>query len=113
MIFRPLNVENDPLDQGFVEHSYDLIVASLVLYTTKEMDKIMTNVRRLLKPGGRLIMLEFVRDQMWSSLIFEPLPGWWMGYDEGRKLSLALSTEAWDECLKNTGFSGADAIVPY
>lgn len=113
MLFRPLNIENDPLEQGFVEHSYDLIVASLVLHATKEMEKTMINVRRLLKPGGRLIMLEFVRDQIWSSLIFGPLPGWWMGYDEGRKLSPAMSIEAWDKCLRNTGFSGADAVVPY
>jgi hybrid polyketide synthase/nonribosomal peptide synthetase ACE1 len=77
------------------------------------MDKTMINVRRPLKPGGRLTMLEFVRDQMWSSLIFGALPGWWMGYEEGRKLSPALSTDAWDKCLKNTGFSGTDAVVPY
>jgi hybrid polyketide synthase/nonribosomal peptide synthetase ACE1 len=113
MIFRPLNIENDPMEQDFVKHSYDLIVASLVLHATKEMEKTMTNVRRLLKPGGRPIMLEFVRDQIWSSLIFGPLPGWWMGYDEGRKLSPAMSIEAWDKCLRNTGFSGSDAVVPY
>lgn len=113
MIFRPLNIEKNPMEQGFVEHSYDLIVASLVLHATREMDKTMTNVRRLLRPGGRLIMLEFVRDQIWSSLIFGALPGWWMGYDEGRKLSPAMSTDGWDGCLKKTGFSGADAIVPF
>ena len=77
------------------------------------MEVTMKNVRRLLKPGGQLIMLEFVdHKQMRSGLIFGLLPGWWMGYDEGRKLSPCMSEEDWDVCLKNTGFSGVDTTVP-
>ena len=113
MIFKALDIGKDPSDQAFVEHSYDLIVASLVLHATHEIEVTMKNVRRLLKPGGQLIMLEFVdHEQMRSGLIFGPLPGWWMGYDEGRKLSPCMSEDDWDVCLKNTGFSGVDATVP-
>jgi len=113
MTFKALNIEKDPSQQGFVEHSYDLIVASLVLHATHEMDTTMQNVRRLLKPGGHLVILElgeYIENR--TGLIFGPLPGWWMGYDDGRKLSPMLSEEGWDTCMKNAGFSGVDAITP-
>jgi len=113
MTFKALNIEKDPIEQGFTEGSYDLIVASLVLHATHVMEDTMRNVRRLLKPGGYLIMLElgdYV--DMRTGLMFGPLPGWWMGYDDGRKLSPTMSEEDWDRCLKKVGFSGVDAIVP-
>ena len=113
MTFKALNIEKDPVEQGFVHGSYDLIIASLVLHATHVMETTMANVRRLLKPGGHLIMLEFVdHEQMRSGLIFGPLPGWWMGYDDGRKLSPCMSEDDWTACLQKTGFSGVDAIVP-
>ncbi|KAI1174428.1 PKS-NRPS hybrid [Nemania sp. FL0916] len=113
MTFKALNIEKDPIEQGFTEGSYDLIVASLVLHATHVMENTMRNVRRLLKPGGYLIMLElgdYV--DMRTGLIFGPLPGWWMGYDDGRKLSPTMSEQDWDSCMKKVGFSGVDAIVP-
>jgi len=113
MTFKALNIEKDPIEQGFTEGSYDLIVASLVLHATHVMENTMRNVRRLLKPGGYLIMLElgdYV--DMRTGLMFGPLPGWWMGYDDGRKLSPTMSEEDWDKCMKKVGFSGVDAIVP-
>ncbi|KAH3986904.1 bifunctional polyketide synthase/nonribosomal peptide synthetase phmA [Parastagonospora nodorum] len=113
MTFKALNIEKDPIAQGYTEGSYDLIVASLVLHATHVMEDTMRNVRRLLKPGGYLIMLElgdYV--DMRTGLMFGPLPGWWMGYDDGRKLSPTMSEDDWDKCMKKVGFSGVDAIVP-
>lgn len=37
MVFKPLNVEKDPAEQGFPEASYDFIVASNVLHATKSL----------------------------------------------------------------------------
>nr|A0A7L8UVC9.1 RecName: Full=Polyketide synthase-nonribosomal peptide synthetase ffsA; Short=PKS-NRPS ffsA; AltName: Full=Cytochalasans biosynthesis cluster protein ffsA [Aspergillus flavipes]QOG08944.1 FfsA [Aspergillus flavipes] len=113
MTFKALNIEKDPVEQGFTEQSYDLVVASLVLHATHEMETTMRNVRRLLKPGGYLIMLELGDYiEMRTGLIFGSLPGWWMGYDDGRKLSPCMSEEDWSVCMQKTGFSGVDAIVP-
>ncbi|KAI9693988.1 MAG: putative Hybrid PKS-NRPS biosynthetic cluster [Bathelium mastoideum] len=112
MSFKALNIEKDPIEQGFQEHSYDLIVASLVLHATHEMETTMKNVRRLLKPGGYLIMLELSDPEMRFGLIFGSLPGWWMGYDDGRKLSPCMVEQDWDACMRKTGFAGVDAIVP-
>src|SRR4051794_25536480 len=58
MIFKTLDIEKDIVQQGYTEGTYDLVVASLVLHATKDLNRTLTNARRLLKPGGQLIILE-------------------------------------------------------
>ena len=77
--FKKLDIENDPLTQGFKEQSYDLIVAANVLHATSSMDKIMRHVRKLLKPSGKLCLIELTRERMMTSVVFGTLPGWWAG----------------------------------
>ncbi|KAF4824807.1 Polyketide synthase-nonribosomal peptide synthetase [Colletotrichum siamense] len=114
MNFRVLDIEKDPLTQGFEEGSYDLIVASLVLHATRNLAETMVNVRKLLKPGGYLLLLEITEnEQMRFGLLFGGLPGWWLGADDGRVLSPCIGLEAWDNVFKQTGFSGVETVVPH
>ena len=55
MRFQTLNVQQDPLDQGFETNSYDLIIATNLHVPVGHLDDSVVNVRKLLKPGGRLI----------------------------------------------------------
>lgn len=115
MVFKVYDAERDPIDQGFTEGGYDVIVASLVLHATAELDKTMRNTRRLLKPGGFLIVGEGSSDgplQSGDGFIFGALPGWWLGYDEGRTLSPFVNVDQWDSILKRTGYSGVDTLSP-
>ena len=113
MIFKALDCEKDIADQGYIEHSYDLIVASLVLHATEYLEKTMENVRRLLKPGGFLVMLELTSDgPMRLGFCMSGLPGWWLGYKDGRKLSPLTTSSQWHSVLQRTGFSGVDSITP-
>lgn len=77
--FKKLNVEIDPAEQSFECGTYDLIIACQVLHATKSLQDTMTNVRKLLKPGGRVVMLESTKDAMDVGLVFGTLPGWWLG----------------------------------
>ena len=77
--FKTLDIERSPDAQGFAEESYDLVIASNVLHATKSMDKTLENVRRLLKPGGRLALIELTRLRPAWSIVFGLLPGWWNG----------------------------------
>lgn len=71
MSFKMLDIEKDIEEQGFASGSYDLIIASLVLHATKNLEQTLRNVRRLLKPGGYLLLLEITdNDQMRFGLIF-------------------------------------------
>ena len=109
--FKTLDISRDPLTQGYTAHTFDLIVASIVLHATPLMDVTMTNVRKLLKPGGRLILIELTQLAAAQNVIFGTLEGWWMSED-GRKNGPLLSGPEWDSVLKRHGFSGTDLAIP-
>ncbi|KAL8678456.1 MAG: hypothetical protein Q9186_005194 [Xanthomendoza sp. 1 TL-2023] len=112
MDFKVLDVEKDVTVQGFEEASYDLIIASFVLHATAKLEHTMKNVRRLLKPGGHVLMAEVTNnDQIRGGFIFGALPGWWLGAEDGRILSPCVSPAQWDSILRRTGFSGIDSIT--
>lgn len=109
--FRKLDIENDPENQSFTPGSYDLIVASMVLHAVKNLRKTMQHVRKLLKPGGKLLLLENTQDQIDLHLIFGTLPGWWLGEEPDRRMSPNAPIDRWDEILKDTGFTGVDVEI--
>ncbi|KAF1937576.1 putative hybrid NRPS/PKS enzyme [Clathrospora elynae] len=114
MIYKTLDIEKDVIDQGYEEYSYDLIIASLVLHATSKLDETMSNVRRLLKPGGYLMLLEITdNEQMRFGFIFGGLPGWWLGHEDGRPLSPCIEVPKWDSLLKAHGFSGVDSMAAH
>ncbi|KAL9130700.1 MAG: hypothetical protein Q9217_001179 [Psora testacea] len=113
MIFKALDCEKDIESQGYSEHSYDLIIASLVLHATSKLEYTMKNVRRLLKPGGYLLMLEVTDNgPIRTGFTMGALPGWWLGGNDGRSLSPCISSAQWNALLARTGFSGVDTITP-
>lgn len=113
MTFKTLDAEKDITAQGYAEHSYDLVIASLVLHATHQLEDTLKNVRHLLKPGGYLVMLEITNnDLMRLGFIFGSLPGWWFGYEDGRPLSPCITTPQWNTVLKRTGFAGVESATP-
>ena len=86
--FKKLNIECDPAMQGFKYGTYDLVIAANVLHATSSMDNTMKNVRKLLKPNGKLILLEITHVLLRASVIFGTLPGWWLGNCSPLRLSL-------------------------
>ncbi|TVY84967.1 Highly reducing polyketide synthase azaB [Lachnellula suecica] len=108
MDFRPLNIEADLGSQSFEEGSCDIILASLVLHATKSLHKTMSNVRKLLKPGGKLILIETTTDRIDLQVVFGTLPGWWLSKEPYRKHSPNVSLEVWNKVFLETGFSGIE-----
>ena len=76
--YQVLNIEKEPSDQGLDHEQYDLIVAANVLHATSLLTSAMENVRKLLKPGGRLILIEETVHAL-RRFPFATLPGWWLG----------------------------------
>ncbi|KAK4238694.1 hypothetical protein C8A03DRAFT_14873 [Achaetomium macrosporum] len=109
--YQTLNIEEDPEGQNFQTGSYDVIIAAQVLHATKSLSNTMTNVRRLLKDGGKLVLVETTQDTPDMTLIFGTVPGWWLSEEPERKQNPNLPLRSWDRVLRETGFSGLDLNV--
>jgi NADPH:quinone reductase-like Zn-dependent oxidoreductase/malonyl CoA-acyl carrier protein transacylase len=110
--YKKLDVSQDPLTQGFTPGEFDIVVAANVLHATANMMTTMTNVRTLLKPRGKLFLLE-ANQHPTSVLPFGLLPGWWYAEDDyrDREEGPMLPVPVWDRLLKDAGFSGVDISI--
>ncbi|MEM7533723.1 MAG: amino acid adenylation domain-containing protein [Chloroflexota bacterium] len=121
--YEVLDIEQDPLAQGFDAHSFDLIVAADVLHATRDMHETMTHVRQLLAPDGLLVLMEDTAPLYWIDLTFGLTEGWWRFTDRGlRPDHPLLSADTWRTLLADTGFGDvqitstgdiADAKLPH
>lgn len=62
MVYMPLDITRDPAQQGFALATFDLIVVANVLHATPCLSHALQNVRKLLRPDGRLLM-----EEMWAN----------------------------------------------
>ncbi|KAL4902785.1 hypothetical protein BDW74DRAFT_186745 [Aspergillus multicolor] len=103
----------DPARQDFIPHSYDVVVASNVLHATESLKSALEHTRKLLRPGGYLVMVEIIRnDVMRHGLVMGGLPGWWVGENDGRHGGPSITLEEWDKIFRETGFSGIETNSP-
>ncbi|NML68960.1 amino acid adenylation domain-containing protein [Chryseobacterium sp. RP-3-3] len=101
-----LNIENDPLEQGFLEGAYDIIIAANVLHATRDITHTLTQLKKLLKANGVILMNEIARKELFTTLTFGLLDGWWLYEDEELRFknNPGLSFENWTTVLEETGF---------
>lgn len=112
-IYEALDVYGDLEEQGFELHSYDLVVAGNVLHATGDMARTLRNVRKLLKPGGRLAVFENTDINIVTfSFIFGGFEGWWYGEHDGRPWGPFLVQDEWRDLLFETGYNGFETITP-
>lgn len=111
--YRTLDITRDPLQQGFGEGVYDVIVAANVFHVTPDLEATLRNARCLLQPGGYLLMIECVENgPIHPTFIMGCLSQWWAGQESGRQWRPNVSVAEWDELLFRTGFSGVDSATP-
>ncbi|THC95045.1 hypothetical protein EYZ11_005483 [Aspergillus tanneri] len=116
--YKVLDISRDPEAQGFELGCYDLIIASNVLHATPRISQALRNVRRLIAPGGRLLIMELCNVVPVFEFIMGVLPGWWIGEEEARKEKPTMPPQEWHNALLNAGFTGAELVrydneVPY
>lgn len=107
MDFRTFDLERDADEQGILG-GYDLILASNVIHATADLSQTLARLRRLLAPGGVVLMLEVAGDERWIDVTFGLTEGWWMFTDlDLRRNSPLLSREEWLAVLEKAGFECA------
>ncbi len=107
--YRPLDIEKDPVAQGFDSHGYDLLVASNVLHATRYLGETLGHCLDLMAPAGQLVALENLSGLGWMDLTFGQLDGWWRFADDYRPHHALANPVVWRQALADAGFS--DAVV--
>jgi NADPH:quinone reductase-like Zn-dependent oxidoreductase/SAM-dependent methyltransferase len=113
MSYKVLNIERNIEEQGFESGQYDVVIAANVLHATPNIEVTLHNARKLLKPGGKLLLYECTNPTSLNvNLVFGTLPGWWLSQEPHRDFGPLMTKERWGDHLRSTGFSGLDAIFP-
>ena len=105
-----LDIERDPIAQGFDAHRYDLLIASNVLHATRYLEETLGHCLTLLAPSGHLVALENLRGQGWMDLTFGQLDGWWRFADSIRPHHALVGPSVWRRALGNAGFEEAEVL---
>lgn len=108
--YKLLDIEKSPSDQGF-EAEYDMIVASQVLHATTTIAETVQHARSLLKPGGKMVLLEITNVHLGTGLVLGTFPDYWNGVADGRVDSPLLTKDEWQQVLSQNGFGGIDILL--
>ncbi|KAI1398297.1 polyketide synthase [Hypoxylon fuscum] len=108
--FAVLNIEEDPLEQEF-QPVYDVVMASQILHATESISNTLINCRKLLKPGGKLLLVENTSNNFLLGIILGTLTGYWHGIPDGRVDGPFLGLDAWNSALTKIGFSGTEVVL--
>ncbi|NCS14069.1 MAG: SDR family NAD(P)-dependent oxidoreductase [Microcystis aeruginosa G13-12] len=111
--YQTLDIEKNPFTQDFLPGSFDIIIAANVLHATANLQKTLENVRSLIAPKGRLILLESTGARRWVDLTFGLTEGWWLCSQDLRRNGYPLiSTKDWQNLLIENQFEDINIIEP-
>lgn len=87
--FSELDVEKDPVRQGHAFETYDLVIVSDILQKSVTSTKPLENIRKLLKPRGKLLAMENSRRKL-LHFPFRLFPSWIGKLKYARRLVIGI-----------------------
>ncbi|MDK8189824.1 SDR family NAD(P)-dependent oxidoreductase [Paenibacillus sp. UMB7766-LJ446] len=93
-------------EQGIEPGAYDIIIASNVLHTTRDIRDTLRMIKASLKKDGQLLLNEITSKTVINHLTFGLLEGWWQYADATVRIPgcPALSPANWKKVLKREGY---------
>ena len=106
MVTKVFDIEKSPQDQGILQGEYDIVIGANVVHATKNIGITTRNIKNVLKKDGLLLMNELAKTELFTTLTFGLLDGWWMYEDNSVRLqgSPGLSSEGWETVLEEEGY---------
>ncbi|MDX6191629.1 SDR family NAD(P)-dependent oxidoreductase [Flavobacterium sp. Fl-318] len=100
------NIERSPENQELALGSFDMVIGANVVHATKNIRKSLQNIKGVLKRNGVLVLNEIAQNDIYATLTFGLLDGWWLYEDAEVRLggSPGLSPKGWQKVLTDTGF---------
>lgn len=109
------DISQPPEEQGLHPRSFDIITAFYVIHAAPELAVTLESLRRLLVPGGCLLVCELdasawkrTPGSLWHDMVFGSFAEWF-GSADGRE-HCALTPASWMSTLENTGFIDVQTI---
>jgi SAM-dependent methyltransferase len=110
--FGVLDFDSDPDPATFAPGSFDLIVAAHALHAAKRLVPALSRLRKLLAPGGTLLLVEGGSKERGLDLTFGLTAGWWGFEDTDLRPDYPLvSHDRWPRILRDAGFADT-AVLP-
>jgi acyl transferase domain-containing protein/SAM-dependent methyltransferase/acyl carrier protein len=100
MTFAVLDIEQDPPSE--FETEFHVIVAANCVHATRNLNRSLANLRRMLREDGVLTLVEITQPLPMFDLVFGPLEGWWL-FNDGREHVL-VNEKDWERQLLRVGF---------
>ena len=111
MDFKVLDLSKDAVEQGIEANGFDLVIASNALHNTASIKDAVANVKKVMKPGARLLIQELDPAYKMFNFINGFKSEFWLGAEDGRAEEPFVSSSRWETELREAGFSGNDALI--
>lgn len=106
IVTETLDIERDIHAQSIEPYSFDVVLGTNVVHATRNIFNSLTNIKSLLKKDGLLLLNELTDKDIFNTMIFGLLDGWWLYQDTELRIngSPTLSGKSWESILEETGF---------
>ena len=108
--FGRLDIDTDLEAQGYAPGSFDVVIAANAMHAAKDLGAALERARRLLAPGGAMVLLETTRHQSWFDMTTGLIEGWQHFQDDLRTDSPLLTAERWQALLAAQGFETVECF---
>jgi amino acid adenylation domain-containing protein len=106
------NIEQSPAAQNLSPGTFDIVIGANVVHATKDIAASLMHIKVLLKKQGLLLLNEIAKTELFTTLTFGLLDGWWLYEDAELRLegNPGLSADSWNMVLTEGGF---EEVVSY
>ncbi|MFF7240915.1 SDR family NAD(P)-dependent oxidoreductase [Streptomyces collinus] len=110
--FKRLDLDTDPVTQGFPADAFDIAVGANVLHATSDVSRAVRHLRTVLRTGGRLLLNELTTVTLAATVTYGLFDGWWAHTDAHLRLpgSPLLDVAGWSAVLTGAGYDGFWAL---
>jgi aryl carrier-like protein len=105
------DINKGSAEQGYEPASFDLILAANAIHTAMHIDETLHQLRRLLVPGGALMLIEGTVNTPIQMLTLAHIESFGHYQDRRKARNLPfMSVDEWRTCLLEAGFEGFSAV---
>lgn len=112
MNFTVLDINTDPVAQGFNLGYFDMVIAANVIHATKNLSTTFAHIKRLLRPRGTMILVETTHTSRFADLVFGLTEEFWDKNGSETKNTTVLRTASeWKNILISEGFEQSAVLA--